>query len=170
MVINGPQRQQNLISTAFLSEMAIMIIYQWQTGLAIFLAIAIINCMVVKNANIASALSVPRNYIAISHVWPDGTGVELKTPGYVNSCLFAYSANIATQLGCEGIWWDTVCIPGQRETRRIAMNNMHKNYEEAEFTVIYDSYLLEVDWADDGSPALALVLSPGFSRSRYPNA
>lgn len=106
----------------------------------------------------------PDRYIAISHVWSDGTGVGVGTPGKVNQCLFSYFVDIARELECDGIWWDTVCVPIGKKARRIAIGSMHRNYEDAAYTVIHDEYLLQIDWADDGSPALALVLSPWFTR------
>jgi hypothetical protein len=41
---------------------------------------------------------------------------------------------------------------------------MHANYPDAACIVVHDRYLLQFDWADDGSPCLALVLSPWFTR------
>ena len=104
------------------------------------------------------------HYIAISHVWSDGTGVGVRPAGEVNSCLVSYFFDIAHKLGCKGLWWDTVCIPLEKKARSIAINNMHENYSEAKHTVVHDEYLVRIDWADDGSPALALVLSPWFTR------
>lgn len=106
----------------------------------------------------------PESYIAISHVWSDGTGVGLKLLGQVNSCLFSYFSEISRTLGCEGIWWDTICVPTDRRARRKALSDMHLNYWNAEHTVIHDEYLINFPWADDGSPAIALVLSPWFTR------
>lgn len=103
-------------------------------------------------------------YMAVSHVWADGTGIGLGDAGKVNSCLFKYMADIATELKCDAIWWDTISIPTAKEVRRLAINRMHNNYENAECTVVHDQYLLDFEWADDGSPCVALVLSPWFTR------
>lgn len=44
------------------------------------------------------------SYVAISHVWSDGTGAGGdKMNGNVNSCLFDYFARIAQELECDGI-------------------------------------------------------------------
>jgi len=56
-----------------------------------------------------------RRYVAISHVWSDGTGVGINSPGNVNSCLAAYFARIAVRLGCSGVWWDSICVLSGRE-------------------------------------------------------
>ncbi|KAK6538546.1 hypothetical protein TWF694_010125 [Orbilia ellipsospora] len=103
-------------------------------------------------------------YVVVSHVWSDGTGVGLAPAGQVNSCLFNYLADIVRSLGFEAIWWDTISIPADPTLRRISINNMHQNYEKAACMLLHDNYLAEFEWADDGSPCLAVVLSPWFTR------
>lgn len=103
-------------------------------------------------------------YIAISHVWSDGTGVGLKEAGTVNSCLFKFFADIADQLDCNAVWWDALSIPSESKARSKALNMMHRNYANAEHTVVHDTSLLNFPWKDDGSPCLALVLSTWFTR------
>ncbi|OQV02824.1 hypothetical protein CLAIMM_07955 [Cladophialophora immunda] len=78
-------------------------------------------------------------YIAISHVWSDGTGAGTNGPGVVNRCLFQYFCEVAKALDCVG-----VC--------------------SAKHTVVHDEYLVNIPWKDDGTPCLALVLSPWFTR------
>ncbi|ERF71390.1 hypothetical protein EPUS_07418 [Endocarpon pusillum Z07020] len=168
MIADRPEQRETYETTTSLLYLVMTMLYHWHYGLAIglgiFLAIRVMDSMQPRRSKVVMASSIPRNYIAISHVWSDGTGVGLRVSGEVNSCLFSYFAKIALQLQCNGFWWDTVCIPTERETRRIAMSNMHKNYEKAKYTVIHDRYLLGVDWTDDGTPALAVVLSPWFTR------
>ncbi|KAJ2978564.1 hypothetical protein NUW58_g7456 [Xylaria curta] len=103
-------------------------------------------------------------YIAISHVWSDGTGVGLKSPGQVNACLYGYFSDIAARLDCDGIWWDAISIPTERNARRIAINSMLENFERAKVTVVHDQHLVNFQWKDDGTPAVALVLSSWFTR------
>ncbi|KXX80207.1 Kinesin light chain [Madurella mycetomatis] len=103
-------------------------------------------------------------YIAISHVWSDGTGVGVKDQGTVNSCLFDYFARVAESLGCEGIWWDALSIPLKPEARSKALGQMHRNYANAEYTVVHDRYLLNIPFTDSATACLALVLSPWFTR------
>ncbi|KAK5998585.1 hypothetical protein PT974_00966 [Cladobotryum mycophilum] len=98
------------------------------------------------NSDTISLSPPPTGVMAISHVWSDGTGVGISSPGNVNSCLWSYFKTLADKLGCDGI-----C-------------KMQENYSSAKHTLIHDEYLLQFDWADDGSPALALVLSPWFTR------
>lgn len=107
--------------------------------------------------------------LAISHVWSDGTGVGVKRLGEVNRCLLAFFFDLAKSLGCNGLWWDTICVPTastdeEKKARSIAISKMHENFANAKHMLIHDEYLLQIDWAEDGSPAVALVLSPWFSR------
>lgn len=105
-----------------------------------------------------------RAYMAISHVWSDGTGIGLKKPGTVNECLFNYFARIGKRLGCDGIWWDTICIPTEKSARRRAIDSMLQNYTSAKCTVVHDHALVNFEWRDDGSPCIALILSAWFTR------
>lgn len=103
-------------------------------------------------------------YAAISHVWSDGTGVGIGNPGEVNSCIYRRFASKAAELGCNGIWWDAICVPENRELKRNAMNNMHLTYQYARHTIVHDKYLTKFPWTDDAAPGIALVLSPWFTR------
>ncbi|RYC63465.1 hypothetical protein CHU98_g2749 [Xylaria longipes] len=104
------------------------------------------------------------SYLAISHVWRDGTGGGMKDAGVVNECLFDFFAKLATDLDCVGLWWDAICIPTGRNEKKRAMNIMLANYERAAVTIVHDNELLEYEWRDDGSPAVAVVLSAWFTR------
>lgn len=53
----------------------------------------------------------PKDYVAISHVWSDGTGVGTSGSGSVNECLISYFMDVAKRLECDGIWWDAISIP-----------------------------------------------------------
>jgi tetratricopeptide (TPR) repeat protein len=116
-------------------------------------------------STIGPYLSRPNeSYIAISHVWSDGTGVGVKNAGCVNKCLFDFFAEVAKALNCTGIWWDALSIPQESKARSKALNRMHANYANAATTVVHDNYLINFEWRDDGSPCLALVLSTWFTR------
>ncbi len=105
-------------------------------------------------------------YMAISHVWSDGTGIGLKGPGRVNKCLVDHFENIAKnpEIGCDGLWWDTISLPTGKEQRFKALNQMHSNYKKAACTLVHDLELADYIWRDDGSPCLALAFSTWFSR------
>ncbi|KAJ4171713.1 hypothetical protein NW754_000292 [Fusarium falciforme] len=105
------------------------------------------------------------SYMAISHVWADGTGVGGGRPaGTVNQCLLGYFSTIAKGQGCVGVWWDTISVPERSPARGLALQNMHSYYRQAKCTVVHDAYLLHIPWREDGSPCIALVLSPWFTR------
>ena len=104
------------------------------------------------------------SYLAVSHVWSDGTGAGAWKAGQVNECLWHFWVDIAGELGCDGVWWDTVCIPQDKAARSIALNKMHNNYVAAKYTMVHDLYLSGIEWKSDGSPCIALVLSPWFTR------
>lgn len=104
-------------------------------------------------------------FMTVSHVWLDGTG---HTRGYghgeVNRCLFELFSQIADSGGCKGIWWDAISIPSDREKRTKEIARMHENYSQAEFTLVYDTQLANLEWREGGSPCLALALSAWFTR------
>jgi hypothetical protein len=109
-------------------------------------------------------VSQSKEFVAISHVWADGTGIGLRPPGLVNECVFNFLKDHIVALGCNAIWWDTISIPTDDDMRRKAINGMHHNYSEAKYTLLHDNYLLDFPWADNGSPCLALVFSPWLTR------
>ncbi|KAI1371118.1 hypothetical protein F4677DRAFT_464491 [Hypoxylon crocopeplum] len=114
----------------------------------------------------ASLCTPGDNYMALSHVWSDGTGVGMRSAGCVNACLYEYFAEIARrpEISCDGIWWDAISIPTDRDAKAAAMDRMLENYENAKVTVVHDQELVEFEWKDDGSPAIAMVLSTWFTR------
>ena len=111
-----------------------------------------------------SLVAKGQSFLAVSHVWADGTGAGAWKAGQVNNCLWEFWVKIAGDLGCNGVWWDTVCIPRDPKVRPIALNKMHENYADAKCTIVHDLYLAGIEWKNDGSPCIALVLSPWFSR------
>ncbi|KAF7169987.1 hypothetical protein CNMCM5623_002503 [Aspergillus felis] len=118
-----------------------------------------------------SIIRPPRPFMAISHVWADGTGAGAWGPGQVNRCLHSFFRRIAEQFQCEGIWWDTVCIPRSKAARTIAINRMQQNYEDARVTLVHDCFLREWQWVDDDDDSknarlacFAIIMSPWFSR------
>ena len=111
-----------------------------------------------------SLVAQDSSYLAISHVWSDGTGVGAWKAGQVNKCLWDFWVAIARHLKCDGVWWDTVCIPQDKKARSIALNNMHHNYTAAKYTVVHDLYLAGIQWENNESACIALALSPWFTR------
>lgn len=127
-----------------------------------------IDCSVWRlsdQANHLPRLYEGNDYAALSHVWSDGTGVGIGRPGHVNTCLVGYFDAVLKRVDCDGLWWDIISVPTERKARTRALNHMHENYRRAKCTIIHDRSLLQFPWADDGSPCVALLLSPWFTRA-----
>jgi ankyrin repeat protein len=105
-----------------------------------------------------------QKFMAISHVWSDGTGTGAWDELKVNRCLYHFFRKIAREFGCEGIWWDTICVPSPKAIRAKALTNMHRNYEKAEITLVHDCFLRNLEWVEAETACLAIVMSPWFSR------
>ena len=113
----------------------------------------------------AKVVDVKSPYMAISHVWSDGTGGGVQGGGRVNRCLFNYFKGIAEKLGCTAIWWDTISIPVELAARQNAISRMHENFQDAAQVIIHDQGLVRLPWIDDGSCCLAILLSTWFTRA-----
>jgi len=105
----------------------------------------------------------PRPYMAISHVWSDGTGTGAWRDGEVNECLYSFFQGIAKQFQCDGIWWDTLCIPKEKTARNKAIRKIQSNYENARITLVHDCFLRNWNW-DQKTACFAILMSPWFSR------
>ncbi|KAH8744242.1 hypothetical protein F5882DRAFT_313205, partial [Hyaloscypha sp. PMI_1271] len=111
-----------------------------------------------------SLLEPSRPYMALSHVWADGTGAGTWGWGKVNKCLYTFFCKIARDFQCEGCWWDTISIPLEDDIRGKALSNMHNNYADARITLVHDLYLRQCEWADAETACFAIVMSPWYSR------
>lgn len=112
----------------------------------------------------SAILEHPRPYLAISHVWSDGTGVGTHSSGRVNECLYRYFQGIALRFRCEGIWWDTLCIPSERKIRSKALDTMGSNYEYAKLTLVHDRFLRKLNFETPRLALFAIIMSPWFTR------
>ncbi|SCN94100.1 related to heterokaryon incompatibility protein [Fusarium fujikuroi] len=115
-------------------------------------------------ANEPSLLEASKPYMAVSHVWSDGTGSGIWGPGQVNKCLYDLFSEIALSFQCEGCWWDTISIPLEDKARSRALGNMHSNYNNSRITLIHDLYLRQWEWIDAETACFAIVMSPWYSR------
>jgi hypothetical protein len=111
-----------------------------------------------------STIGVAEPYMAISHVWSDGTGNGVSANGEVNECLYRFFERIARRWQCTGIWWDAICIPKDKAAKDKAIKRMEHNYEGARITLVHDCYLRSWKWVDAETACLAIILSPWFSR------
>ena len=121
-----------------------------------------------------SVIKPCQSFLAISHVWSDGTGVGVWPRGEVNACLFSFFRRLAEQFQCEGIWWDMVCIPKDKVTHAKALNNMQANYENARVTLVHDLFLRKLECKDTRTglfdpkmACFAIVMSPGSTTRKY---
>ncbi|KAJ6083694.1 hypothetical protein N7467_007829 [Penicillium canescens] len=110
-----------------------------------------------------SMLESPQPYMAISHVWSDGTGTGAWNDGDVNECLYTFFQDIAKQFQYVGIWWDTLCIPREKAARSQAIQNIQNSYEHARVTLVHDCFLRNWRW-DPETACFAILMSPWFSR------
>lgn len=108
-------------------------------------------------------LKSPRPYMAVSHVWSDGTGAGAWGDSQVNQCLYNFFQDMAYELQCEGIWWDTICIPTEKTARTNAIKGMEKDYQNAQVTLVHDLFLRNWVW-DPETACFAILMSPWFSR------
>lgn len=122
------------------------------------------NRLTVWNLDGRSILEHPRPFMAISHVWSDGTGAGTWPSKQVHQCLYGYFKRIAERFQCEGIWWDTICVPSDRSARSKALSIMHRNYEYARVTVVHDRFLRNIPFDGPEKACLAIVLSSWFTR------
>ncbi|OTA98502.1 hypothetical protein M426DRAFT_69668, partial [Hypoxylon sp. CI-4A] len=111
-----------------------------------------------------SILEHPRPFMAISHVWSDGTGSGAGSSKELNGCLYRYFKRIAKRFQCEGIWWDTLCIPRDRAARSKALDTMNRNYEYARITLVHDRFLRNIPFDNPEKACLAVILSSWFTR------
>ncbi|KAL9096725.1 MAG: hypothetical protein Q9165_001213 [Trypethelium subeluteriae] len=111
-----------------------------------------------------NVLEHPRPFMVISHVWSDGTGGGTWDSKQVNECLYTYFKEIAEQFSCEGIWWDTLCVPADRDARAKALQIMDFNYAYAKVTVVHDRLLRKLEFTDPDMACFAIVMSAWFTR------
>jgi hypothetical protein len=111
-----------------------------------------------------SLIAPTDRYMAISHIWSDGTGTGSWPEGQVNLCLYEFFREIAERFQCEGIWWDTLCIPREKSARTKAINTMQSYYEDTRITLVHNCFLREWEWTDAETACFAILVSPWFSR------
>ncbi|KAL4768083.1 hypothetical protein BDW60DRAFT_220035 [Aspergillus nidulans var. acristatus] len=81
--------------------------------------------LVITAQAISRAPAVP--YVAISHVWSDGTGAGVQKEGFVNRCLFRYFKEAMREL--------------EPAARRKAIRRMNNDFRYAKCTLVHDQYL-----------------------------
>lgn len=99
-------------------------------------------------------------YMAISQVWSDGTGSGKWPAGEVNTCLLQFFSAIARRLNCQGLWWDTLCIPTDKAARVKAIGTMQSYFCKARLTLVHDCFLRNTTYKDPETACMAILMSP----------
>lgn len=110
-----------------------------------------------------SIIESSQPYMAISHVWADGTGTGAWADGQVNECLYNFFSRVAKQFQCQGIWWDTLCIPKDTAARTKALRTIPRCYQDARITLVHDRLLRNWEWNEE-TACFGIIMSPWFSR------
>ncbi|KAF3767954.1 hypothetical protein M406DRAFT_232427, partial [Cryphonectria parasitica EP155] len=116
------------------------------------------------NLDGTATLEHPLPFMAISHVWSDGTGAGAWSSRQVNFCLYKYFRDIAERFSCWGIWWDTLCIPQDRVARAKSLSFMDLNYAYARITLVHDRFLRNLIFEGPDAACFAIVMSAWFTR------
>ena len=93
-------------------------------------------------------------YVAFSHVWSDGLG-NVKDNSLPTCQLVRLHAlckglqKVLKKLELTGFpfWIDTLCVPLQKEARKLALRKLGEVYEKAEVVLVLDNELLSTDFA-----------------------
>jgi hypothetical protein len=86
-------------------------------------------------------------YVAISHVWSDGLGNARDNT--LPTCQLQRLRDLVESLVAKdcvcnspvAIWIDTLCVPLERQSRKLALQTLEKVYEEAEYVLVLDAEL-----------------------------
>ena len=82
----------------------------------------------------------PLNFVAFSHVWSDGLGSTAEAG--LPTCQVEFLLDKTLRAGSTDLFWiDSLCIPADRETRKLAIASMARTYKSASATVILDSQI-----------------------------
>lgn len=85
------------------------------------------------------------DFVAFSHVWSDGLGST--TEDGIPECQIQYlmETSLCTA-GTPMFWIDSLCIPRDRGTRKLAISMMSKTYSSASATVVLDKRIKKCDF------------------------
>lgn len=85
---------------------------------------------------VVSSKDVP--YVAISHVWVDGSGSTTEV-GLPLCQVWSLSVLMSGVLPPGAFWIDALCVPKDPSTRKSALKMMGKAYRDAEFVLVRDN-------------------------------
>ena len=114
---------------------------------------------------------MPTGYVAMSHVWEDGLYADPKNRGLPRAVIDQLFVMLRP-LKVKWIWLDSLAIPGGRRDLSLEetivkvnlINNMYSIYSNANFVVVMDALLLQLQSRSPVIIAVALLLSRWASR------
>lgn len=87
----------------------------------------------------------PLEFVAFSHVWSDGLGST--TEEGIPECQIQYLMETSLHAaGTSMFWIDSLCIPRDRATRKLAISMMSKTYSSASATVVLGQRIKRCDF------------------------
>ncbi|KIW89213.1 uncharacterized protein Z519_10066 [Cladophialophora bantiana CBS 173.52] len=94
--------------------------------------------------------SAPKRYVAISHVWADGTGNA--GGNALPSCQLQKFQDAVIKLFTDldvdeqvPFWVDTICVPfNDSPVKMLALRDMERIYREADRVLVFDSTLMQI--------------------------
>lgn len=117
-----------------------------------------------SNSSLAVSASTGVPYVAISHVWADGSGGTAEV-GLPLCQVWKLAALVSSILPSGAFWMDSLCVPKDPDTRRKALKLMGRAYLDAEIVLVLDSTIKQC--SAEASPnelLLHVVLSPWMRR------
>lgn len=98
-------------------------------------------------------------YIAFSHIWSDGLGSC--TEDGLPQCQVQALCNMAVEVGKTTLFWiDSLCVPKDNQSRKLAISQMAKTYRQAHATIVLDDRIKQYSaWNTKEEIMLALASS-----------
>lgn len=117
-----------------------------------------------NRSSLAVSASTGVPYVAISHVWADGSGSTAEV-GLPLCQVWKLAALVSSILPSGAFWMDALCVPKDQDTRRKALKLMGRAYLDAEIVLVLDSTIKKCSAeAPPNELLLHVVLSPWMRR------
>ena len=112
-----------------------------------------------------------KDYVALSHVWDEGLYADARNRGLPRGVV-EQLFSMMEPLNAKWLWLDSLAVPGGRRDLTLEeeivktklINNMDKVYRNAEFVVILDALLLELQSRDPVDVGVAILFGKWVSR------
>jgi Heterokaryon incompatibility protein (HET) len=111
--------------------------------------------------DVVDAVATRESYIAISHVWADGLGNPQSNtlPECQVKKLLEIAGSLRGSDSSHAIWMDTLCVPLERQARKLAIASMADIYRQAKGVVVLDAELQQVS---TGTESHRIMLQVGI--------